>query len=112
MFVCLEIDTEDIEIWAKIDMILANELGLTHVVWGTDKEKNNNTCILPSNLFYVHTSMPEVILRDKIMAVLNNNWNDGFKLMIMGSSWAYQSGDSQPKPSVPSGDIEDVVREE
>ena len=60
MFVCLEVNTDDIILWEQIEKMMANEFGLTTVLWGVEvadsAAKVPSKSILPKNLFYGYTA--------------------------------------------------------
>lgn len=109
MWVCLEVETEDLEIWQNIDKLLASEFGLTHVVWGVNRANENTpvACKLPSNLFYTETTDSERGLKDRIEPLLKN-LRVGYKIMVMDKSWSHQSEDS-PKKITPSIKVEEEI---
>lgn len=41
MWVCIEIDLDNVEVWSQVDKILCEELGLTHVIWGINSKKED-----------------------------------------------------------------------
>lgn len=92
MFACLEIDTEDIIVWAEIDKILAESLGLTHILWGVDvKSKKPMYFKLPGNLFYVKSSLDRPLdFRELIETTVKNIWTGGYNIIIIkGEQWSH-----------------------
>ena len=89
---CLEIDTEDAEIWTQIDSTLAQKFGCVHVIWGidTDNGREPKACTLPGYLFYVTTSQTEGEFAKLIVPILKQIWSGGYKLMCIGNRWHYQ----------------------
>lgn len=99
MWVCIEIELTDTEMWSQVDKILCDNLGLTHVIWGVEREKNNIPVAvrLPANLFYgvVASTITERDLRLLIVGLLAP-LQIGYNLMVIGAGlW---SGDRIKAP--------------
>lgn len=116
MFVCLEVDTEDVDIWDQIDTALAQKFGCVHILWGAgeDPDKTVTPCHLPGNLFYVATTEKEATLSKRILPAVQHIWSGGYRLICIGTTW-HQSEKpyaerSQPVASPQPVDIE-VSRE-
>lgn len=112
MWVCIEIQTEDLEIWHDVDRVLANELGLTHIIWGVKKEENSKPacCKLPSNLFYIETTEKECGLKSRIVALLKP-LKLSYNLMVMGDSWSHSDEKAPVVAKYDQDDKEVMVRE-
>lgn len=111
MWVCIEIQTDDLEIWSTVDRLLASELGCTHIIWGVKKEENNKpvACKLPSNLFHAEPTEKESEFRTRIVELLKSlqlNYN----IMVMGSGWSH-SDEEAPVKSKYIEDKEIITRE-
>lgn len=114
MFVYLEIDTEDVDIWDQIDTALAQKFGCVHILWGSGEDKTVVPCHLPGNLFYVNTTEKERTLSNTILPVIQHIWSGGYRLICIGASWSQSekpyADRSQPVASSQPVDIE-VSRE-
>lgn len=114
MFVCIEVETEDITIWKEIDNILAQEFGLTHTLWGVKAADKTTptTCKLPSNLFYGAPTTPETQLSDLIKDRLRH-FNTSFRLIAIDNSWAYRKYENEALTSsvIVADEQEITVRE-
>lgn len=90
MFLCLDIKTDDTIVWAKIDQLLANEFGLTHVLWGVDPRKNNKptACKLPETLWTSPTNLSARDFGMKIKEQVKTIWSGEFTIITFpGAGW-------------------------
>lgn len=89
MWVCIEIDLDNVKVWSQVDKILCEEFGLIHVVWGVDNQGKNLPCKLPSNLFFGTIGMREKELSVRIQNLLSP-FRIGYNLMVMENSWSHE----------------------
>lgn len=93
MFVCLEVDTEDVTMWKRIDEELATEFGLIHIIWGvrrTEKDKPV-ACKLPDTLFYANTGMEAHQFSITIQNKLSDMFSNGYKIMVIDDkTWSHE----------------------
>lgn len=111
MFVCLEIDTEDITIWTEIDKVLAEKLGLVHILWGVDRKSKKPTCFkMPGNLFYVKSGFNSPVdFRELVETIIKYMWTGGYNLIIIKDEhWSHN--DRVLAKTIYEDDLE-IVRE-
>ncbi len=98
MFFCLEIDTDDIQIWGEIDSSLAKNYGLVPVVWGQANGKVSPSK-LPSNLYFISTTEKAKPLNIMIQEMIKEIWKGSFRLIsIEETNWSVNNitGDVMP----------------
>lgn len=106
MWLCLEVDTEEIEIWTEIDKLLSNNLGLTHIIWGVDDKEKSLPCKLPGNLFHGKTSScSEKQLVKSVMEVLKP-MGLSYRIIAMKNSWSHE------EIKAPKSSVSEIVKEE
>jgi hypothetical protein len=94
MFLSLDLKTDDIVLWAKIDQLLADEFGLTHVIWGVDTTNNNKptACKLPETLWTSSTNLPARDFCLKVKEKIKTMWSGPFIIMtIPGDGWSHDT---------------------
>lgn len=101
MFVCLELETEDVTVWAEVDKVLANKFGLTSVIWGQSGSTTNHPCQLPSNLYYVQSPIETAYLCDTIKKELDDR-SLSFSLVVIQETMA----SANLRPTIEMKDVE------
>lgn len=111
MFVCIEAETTELEVWNKIDSTLANEFGLTHILWGVDTQKDNNpvACKLPSNLFCGEVSNDLKNMCNNIRERLKYLDIDFTIITMPSKGWSYREYYA-PKCSIQNEILESINR--
>ena len=90
MFVCLELDTEDLEIWSQLESSLTKKLGATQVIWGSEgNDEKLVACRLPGNLFHINVHEKESVTLDRVKSVLESTWSGGYRFICMSTSWSH-----------------------
>lgn len=91
-YVCIEVDTENISLWKIIDEKLYSELGLSHVVWGVNRKKNNESvaCKLPSNLYVAEVSCSAADLCTKVYNILEQYRTTFVAVAMAAPTWSHQ----------------------
>lgn len=88
MFVCVELETEDIQVWVEFDSTIAKEFGMASSIWGIDKDKKQIVSPLPNTLYRIQTNCEAVFVRDLLVERMKN-LGIGFSVMVIDdSTWA------------------------
>lgn len=111
MFICIEIDSEDITIWEQIDKMLASEIGATHIIWGVAGGKNT-ACKLPSNLFYVNTIAEASDVNAKVKDIVTNLWFGAYRTLTTHSKIWCSSDTPFTKPKLTTLKIKEEETED
>lgn len=96
MFICIEIDSEDITIWEQIDKAILQELGFTHVLWGINGDAAEKpACFpIPSNLFHACATDTAKNISNTVHTLIRKICSVAFNLVVIDdTSWSRQHQD-------------------
>lgn len=116
MFVCLEVETEDAGVWAQIDKILCEKLGMSHILWGVnDTDKEVHPCKMPSNIYTtleITTSCSNI--RTRVQKAIEEVWSGEYDFIVLDvKTWATGSGPEIPKvSSIITKDSDEIINRE
>lgn len=104
MFICVELDTEDVILWNRLDKEIAEEVGGVHVIWGSasgDAVKKI-ACLLPTNLFYIDTSATTKQIGKIFIDKIQSLWIGGYRLIVLADGDWHQDSRKYTAKQLPN----------